>query len=182
MAETFNAVEHDRPVCFLAYTIKGWGTPIAGHKDNHGGLMNKTQMAAWQKHMGVSAGDEWEKFATVEDLGSLQSFLDQVPFFAKGRRRYSDKIISVPSIELSSEREISTQMAFGKILDDLSKGDNKLVQPDCYDVARCDWHHQPWALGQPPQTLCLKKTGRYIHKREHPFDGKVGIYTRRSAY
>ena len=46
MAETFNAVEHDRPVCFLAYTIKGWGTPIAGHKDNHGGLMNKTQMAA----------------------------------------------------------------------------------------------------------------------------------------
>ena len=128
MAETFNAVKHDRPICFLAYTVKGWGTPIAGHKDNHGGLMNKTQMAAWQKHMGVSAGDEWEKFATVEDLGSLNSFLEKVPFFAKGHRRYSDEIISVPSIELSSEREISTQMAFGIILNDLSKGDSKLAQ------------------------------------------------------
>jgi pyruvate dehydrogenase E1 component len=41
---------------FLAYTIKGWGTPIAGHKDNHGGLMNKTQMAEWQRHMGVRRG------------------------------------------------------------------------------------------------------------------------------
>jgi pyruvate dehydrogenase E1 component len=40
MADTFDAIDHDRPTCFLAYTIKGWGTPIAGHKDNHGGLMN----------------------------------------------------------------------------------------------------------------------------------------------
>ena len=56
MAEAFDAIDHDRPVCFLAYTVKGWGTPIAGHKDNHGGLMNKTQMAAWQQHMGVAGG------------------------------------------------------------------------------------------------------------------------------
>ena len=25
MAEAFGAIDHDRPVCFLAYTIKGWG-------------------------------------------------------------------------------------------------------------------------------------------------------------
>ncbi len=38
MAQTFDAIDHDRPTCFLAYTVKGWGgTPIAGHKDNHGG-------------------------------------------------------------------------------------------------------------------------------------------------
>ncbi|KIC22818.1 1-deoxy-D-xylulose-5-phosphate synthase N-terminal domain-containing protein, partial [Leisingera sp. ANG-Vp] len=48
MAESFAAIDHDRPVCFLAYTVKGWGTPIAGHKDNHGGLMTKAQMAEWQ--------------------------------------------------------------------------------------------------------------------------------------
>ena len=30
---------HDRPVCFIAYTIKGFGLPLAGHKDNHAGLM-----------------------------------------------------------------------------------------------------------------------------------------------
>lgn len=127
MAETFDAIDHDRPVCFLAYTIKGWGTPIAGHKDNHGGLMNKTQMAEWQAHMGVAEGEEWEKFATVEDTAALQAALDKTPFFAKGVRRYTDKILDVPNIELSSDREISTQMAFGKILDDLSKGDSDLA-------------------------------------------------------
>ena len=128
MAQAFAAIDHDRPVCFLAYTIKGWGTPIAGHKDNHGGLMNKSQMAAWQKHMGVPEGAEWEKFATVEDPEDLQAFLDQVPFFAKGRRRYCDVIIDVPEIEISSEREMSTQMGFGKILDDLSKGSSTLAE------------------------------------------------------
>ena len=25
----------DRPVAIMAYTIKGWGLPIAGHIDNH---------------------------------------------------------------------------------------------------------------------------------------------------
>ncbi len=128
MAETFDAIDHDRPVCFLAYTIKGWGTPIAGHKDNHGGLMNKPQMAEWQAHMGVPEGQEWEKFAAVSDVESLQKFLDKTPFFVKGMRRYSDAIVEIPKIELASDREISTQMGFGKVLDDLSKGSSELAQ------------------------------------------------------
>ncbi len=32
-----DAAAHDRPTVFIAYTIKGWGTPLAGHKDNHAG-------------------------------------------------------------------------------------------------------------------------------------------------
>ncbi|MCT2541215.1 1-deoxy-D-xylulose-5-phosphate synthase N-terminal domain-containing protein [Sedimentimonas flavescens] len=128
MAESFDAIDHDRPVCFLAYTVKGWGTPIAGHKDNHGGLMNSTQMAEWQVQMGVPAGQEWDKFATVQDVAALQKFLDQVPFFAKGRRRYSDEVIEVPAIEIDTAKETSTQMAFGKILDTLSKGDSQLAE------------------------------------------------------
>jgi pyruvate dehydrogenase E1 component len=128
MADTFAAIDHDRPVCFLAYTIKGWGTPIAGHKDNHGGLMNKSQMADWQKYMGVAEGQEWDKFATISDPAAFKAKLAQTPFFAKGPRRYNDDIIDVPSIELTSDREISTQMAFGKILDNLSKGDSALAE------------------------------------------------------
>lgn len=127
MAETFAAIDHTRPVCFLAYTVKGWGTPIAGHKDNHGGLMNKTQMADWQTLMGVPTGQEWEKFATVDDPTALQTFLDRAPFFAQGRRRFSDAQIEVPAIEVATDREISTQMGFGKILDTLSKGDSALA-------------------------------------------------------
>ena len=127
MAESFAAIDHDRPTCFLAYTIKGWGTPIAGHKDNHGGLMTKAQMAEWQRHMGVPAGQEWDRFAAVDDPAGLQRFLDKVPFFAKGPRRYGDVAIDVPEIAPGSEREISTQMAFGRILDELARGDSDLA-------------------------------------------------------
>ncbi|WP_292654526.1 1-deoxy-D-xylulose-5-phosphate synthase N-terminal domain-containing protein, partial [Mesorhizobium sp.] len=34
---------NDRPTCFIAYTIKGFCLPLAGHKDNHAGLMTKDQ-------------------------------------------------------------------------------------------------------------------------------------------
>lgn len=127
MADTFAAIDHDRPVCFLAYTVKGWGTPIAGHKDNHGGLMNKAQMADWQAHMGVPAGEEWHPFATVKDPDALKTFLNETPFFANGTRRFKDDVMSVPALEIASDREISTQMGFGKILDTLSKGDSALA-------------------------------------------------------
>ncbi len=127
MAEAFAAVTHTRPTCFLAYTIKGWGTPIAGHKDNHGGLMTKAQMAAWQQHMGVPEGQEWDRFATVADPAALQRFLDQVAFFKNGPRRFADARLPVPEIALAADREISTQMAFGKILDDLAKGGSPLA-------------------------------------------------------
>lgn len=132
MAQTFAAIDHDRPVCFLAYTIKGWGTPIAGHKDNHGGLMTKAQMAEWQIRMGVPEGAEWDPFATVQDAGAFQGFLDQVPFFAAGPRRYTDEPLPVPAIEAQPDHQVSaqmvsTQMAFGKILDDLAKGDSALA-------------------------------------------------------
>ncbi len=128
MAETFAAIDHDQPTCFLAYTIKGWGTPIAGHKDNHGGLMNKTQFAKWQSLMGVAVGDEWEPFSTVPDVAKLRDFLPRVPFFSRGTRRYSDAKVPVPGISVDTSREVSTQMAFGKILDDLAKGDSPLAE------------------------------------------------------
>lgn len=126
MAETFASIDHDRPTCFLAYTIKGLGTPIAGHKDNHGGLMTKAQMAEWQKHMGVPEGEEWEPFAAVEDVDGLKAFLAEVPFFKSGPRRYGDARIPVPAVPAPEDREISTQAAFGKILDQLAKGDSEL--------------------------------------------------------
>ncbi|MCF7702254.1 transketolase-like TK C-terminal-containing protein [Loktanella sp. M215] len=128
MAQTFAAIDHNRPTCFLAYTIKGWGTPIAGHKDNHGGLMNKTQFAAWQAHMGVADGAEWDPMATVGDPEALMAFLKTVPFFAEGPRLFREDKLPVPAIDVDPSPAVSTQTAFGKILDDLSKGDSPLAE------------------------------------------------------
>jgi len=128
LADAFARAEGDeRPTCFLAYTIKGWGTPLAGHKDNHAGLMNPTQMAEFQKRMGVAAGEEWEPFVTVEDPADLKSFLSDVAFFAKGTRRFSADAVPVPAIETPGDRAISTQAAFGKIMDSLAKSKDGLA-------------------------------------------------------
>ena len=127
MAETFASIDHENPVCFLAYTVKGWGTPIAGHKDNHGGLMNEAQMVDWQSQMGVPKGQEWEPLATVTDKPIFQNFMDTAPFFAKGMRSYFDAALPVPKIDIPTNSQISTQAAFGKILDDLAKGDSDLA-------------------------------------------------------
>ena len=127
MAEAFDGVDHDRPTVFLAYTVKGWGTPIAGHKDNHGGLMTPAQMEKWQAHMGVAKGEEWEHFATVDDVPALEDFLKTVPFFADGLRRHRDEPLPVPAVQPLADREIASQMAFGKILDNLARTKDPLV-------------------------------------------------------
>jgi len=127
LSRAFAEITDDRPTCFLAYTIKGWGTPLAGHKDNHAGLMNPTQMAAFQKRMGVAAGQEWEPLATVDDAADLTAFLKQVPFFAKGTRRYSAPEIDVPALAAPADRRISTQAAFGKIMDQIARSDSELA-------------------------------------------------------
>src|SRR4029079_8622760 len=63
----FDAAQDDAPTLFIAWTIKGYGLPFAGHKDNHSGLMNPTQMAAWREAMGVREGHEWEPLESVGD-------------------------------------------------------------------------------------------------------------------
>jgi pyruvate dehydrogenase E1 component len=117
------AARHDRPVCFIAYTIKGFGLPLAGHKDNHAGLMTTAQMKALRETMQIAEGREWEPFEGLTIAPDrLRSFLDQVPFNAAGKRRLAAPGIEVPA-RLAAEvpAETSTQFGFGKILDEIAR-------------------------------------------------------------
>ncbi|MBU2604265.1 MAG: transketolase [Alphaproteobacteria bacterium] len=133
LSATFKGIDHDRPVAFIAYTVKGWGTPLAGHKDNHAGLMTAAQMDAFQKDMKVSMGREWDAFeGMTHRKAEISAFLDRVPFFAEGRRRYEAGRIGVPAeaseVPAAFGESISTQAAFGKILDALAKTDSELAE------------------------------------------------------
>lgn len=126
--EAFGSVSNDKPVCFIAYTIKGFGLPLAGHKDNHAGLMTKAQMQAFRAEQGVNQGDEWDKFAGLAlPPATVQAYLDRVPFNARGRRRLSAPEIPVPAIELSVKGEAATQNGFGRILDQIAKDGGPLA-------------------------------------------------------
>ncbi len=132
LCETFNGVDDDRPTAFIAYTVKGWGTPLAGHKDNHAGLMTSAQMEAFQQQMNVRPGREWERFEGLAcPERDFRALLDGAPFFARGTRRYSADRIAVPATASVSpaavREEISTQAAFGKILDNIARTDTDLA-------------------------------------------------------
>jgi pyruvate dehydrogenase E1 component len=126
--DAFGKVDDDRARCFIAYTIKGFGLPFAGHKDNHAGLMNPDQMAVFRKAMAVPEGAEWDRFAGLDlPQERLEAFLAEVPFARSGPRVLSAPAIDVPKIELPRPAKASTQEAFGRILDELGRGDSELA-------------------------------------------------------
>ncbi len=123
------AREHDRPVCFLAYTIKGFGLPLAGHKDNHSGLLTPTQMEAWRAAQGVRPGHEWDKFEGMKvSQAEIERFLGEVPFVQKGTRRYAAPAVPVPDrLAFPANAAMSTQQGFGLILNELARSDSPLA-------------------------------------------------------
>jgi len=129
LVEAFDAAQDDAPTLFIAWTIKGYGLPFAGHKDNHAGLMNPTQLAALREAMGVREGQEWEPLEGVGDnaRGAVDALLDRSRVAREKRSRSFGKV-SVPAIPAPAGDEQSTQAAFGRILLDLSKAGGDLAE------------------------------------------------------
>jgi pyruvate dehydrogenase E1 component len=129
MIEAFEAVDHDRPVCFIAYTIKGVGLPMQGHKDNHAGLMTVAQMEKWRAAQNIRTGHEWDKFEGLsQEPAKLEAFLAEAPFNREGRRRLSAPEIDVPErLAFKASAQMSTQQGFGLVLHELARGDSELA-------------------------------------------------------
>jgi pyruvate dehydrogenase E1 component len=119
----FHGVRTDAPTCFIAYTIKGHGLPLAGHKDNHAGLMTAEQVAAYRLAEGVAEGEEFDPFAGLDvPAEELRRFLDSVPFAARGARRHVPPRLDVPDeLEVPRGARMSTQEGFGRLLNDLGR-------------------------------------------------------------
>ena len=67
LVEAFDAAQDDVPTLFIAWTIKGFGLPFAGHKDNHAGLMNPTQMSAARRRWASPRAANGSRFEGVGD-------------------------------------------------------------------------------------------------------------------
>ena len=123
LLEAFASITHERPVCIIAYTIKGFGLPLAGHKDNHAGLMNLPQMADLRARMRIREGHEWDHFEGLDVAPErLSAYLAQTPMISGGERQYSTPAIDVPAeIELTIPESMSTQAGFGTIMNNIGK-------------------------------------------------------------
>lgn len=129
LLEAFEAANDDTPTMFIAYTVKGYGLPFQGHKDNHAGLMNPTQVASLRTSLGIAEGAEWEPFGGLGDNSAqdLKGFIEPVKAVL-ARSTQAAPMIPVPdTIPAPDGAEQSTQAAFGRILLDLSKSGHPLA-------------------------------------------------------
>ncbi len=123
LLEAFHGVADDRPRAFIAYTVKGWGLPFAGHKDNHAGLMTPEQMDRFRAAHGIPPGEEWSPTAGLAvDPDEFRAFLEEVPW-RRRQVRFAAPPVPVPE-RLPSGRAVSrtsTQEAFGRLVGELAR-------------------------------------------------------------
>ena len=128
LTQAFDAAMDDVPTLFVAWTVKGFGLPFAGHKDNHSGLMNPTQAHAMRDSMGISEGDEWTPLAGIggNARAGVEALIDATRIRRDKRARDFGRI-AIPAIPAPSGNEQATQAAFGRILLDLSRAGGDLA-------------------------------------------------------
>src|SRR3546814_267892 len=110
--------------------VVGHGLPLAGHKDNHAGLMTPEQLEGFRAGLGIREGREWEPFEAMSlPQKDIEAFLRKVPFNAEGRRRFEAPRVDVPTaLPVPSGDVMSTQEGFGKILNAIARDKSPLAE------------------------------------------------------
>ena len=130
LLDAFAQAQDDIPTMFIAYTVKGYGLPFAGHKDNHAGLMNPTQIHGLRDSLGIAPGDEWEPYGGLGDnaIPAVKAIVDGS---ALARAKQTAGVVPLPMptrFPVPDGKEQSTQAAFGRILLDLAKSDDAVAR------------------------------------------------------
>lgn len=130
LLEAFHAARGDKPVCFIAYTIKGIGLPFQGHKDNHSGLMSEKQMDAYRSKQNVRAGYEWDRLEGISlPHEEIEDFLARVPYAQISNRKAASAAVPVPAtLEHPQLSSMSTQQGFGLILNALARSEHEFAK------------------------------------------------------
>ena len=107
------------PTVIFAYTIKGYGLPIAGRPANHSVLLTGEQIDQLRESCGLTLDSEWERFSPESPAGlvcaSTASRLKRPDY------QPSEPILVPAALSDRDTAAISTQAAFGQILMALSR-------------------------------------------------------------
>lgn len=106
------------PTIVFAYTIKGWGLPIAGDRLNHSALLTPEQIDKLRESMGIAPEQEWDKFKPASPEGQfcaeVAQRLKNNPAIQAGPLLPASAIPAALNVEQT--RQTSTQEAFGRVL------------------------------------------------------------------
>ncbi len=112
----------DQPSVLFAYTIKGYGLPMAGDPMNHAALMTTDQIDAFRAEVGLDPDREWDRFDPDSAAGRLCS---TVGGSINNRQKTSRPQLPIPAAArpVVTTGSQSTQDAFGRVLASLADVD-----------------------------------------------------------
>ncbi len=108
-----------RPTVIFAYTIKGYGLPIAGRPLNHSALLTGDQIDALRSEVGLTLETEWDRFPPGSPEAELCEAARRRLERTAPRRRPP---VPVPAaVSTRDPGTTSTQAHLGRLLLDLSR-------------------------------------------------------------
>jgi pyruvate dehydrogenase E1 component len=112
----------DRPSVVFAYTIKGWGLPIAGDPMNHAALLSVDQIDELRRQSGLTEGTEWDRFDPDSPAGRACAAVGGT---INNPMPVPRPIVPVPASARppATTGRVSTQEAFGRVLAGLADVD-----------------------------------------------------------
>jgi pyruvate dehydrogenase E1 component len=105
----------DRPSVVFAYTVKGWGLPIAGDPLNHAALLSTDQIDQLRAANGLIRDTEWDRFAAETAEGRWCAAVGDRLNVSGAVARTS---VAVPESvgRVVGDKPVSTQETFGRLL------------------------------------------------------------------
>lgn len=111
-----------RPTAIFAYTVKGWGLPVAGDPFNHSALLTTGQIDELRARAGLTVETEWDRFDPNSPAGQLCAM--RRAHLARAEPSPTLKIRVPDKVEATSPgKHVSTQEAFGRLMLGLSRDD-----------------------------------------------------------
>ena len=118
-AFAFARLETTRPTVLFAYTIKGWGLPMAGRPDNHSALLAGEQIDELRTAWGMTTETEWDRFA--EGTAEAKLVAGAAERLTRAPRKQAVRIEIPARLSERDGGKNSTQAAFGRALLDVSR-------------------------------------------------------------
>lgn len=121
LTDTFRScdAESDRPSVVFAYTIKGYGLPMAGDPMNHAALLTPEQIDDFRAVAGLDLDSEWDRFDPDSTAGRLCASVGGKINNSPPQPRPALPIPTA-SRSTSTNGSTSTQEAFGRVLASLA--------------------------------------------------------------
>ena len=175
LIDAFASAADETPTLFIAYTVKGFGLPFAGHKDNHAGLMTPTQIDGLRSSLNISEGEEWAPYAGLGDnvAARLKAFVDASPIgrahaAVSGRARLRARPAAHAHRRgaVHPGRVRAHPVRAGQVRPSAGGADR-------HHLARRDGLHQPRRLGEPARPVQAPRAGRRVPGQQDRLDPEM---------